>query len=83
MCIHANYDEEKCEWIPSIKIIGNDDNKKLICEKCGRDFNYSEYIKLIQILDPNKDMSFTHCFGYIPAPIKYVIEAELKNINLD
>lgn len=33
MCIHANYDEEKCEWIPSIKIIGNDENKKLICEK--------------------------------------------------
>ena len=83
MCIHADYSEKKCKWIPSVKIEDHDDSQIIICEKCGRRFTQLEFFKLVQIIDPNSDVSFTHCFGRLDAPLKSTIAARLKVDDLD
>lgn len=83
MCIHAEFNEKECRWIPTINIkkIGN--SHILKCRICGRKFTYDEYLSLLKIIDPNYDTSFTHCFGRVAPPAKSTIETNLKSRELD
>lgn len=83
MCVHADYNEKQCRWTPSIKIEDRGEYKTLVCKKCGREFTYSEYLRLIRILNPNYDFSYTHCFMRPTAPSEDVIKATLKAEQLD
>lgn len=83
MCIHAEFNEKELRWIPTINSDAFNTRYELICRTCGRKFTYTEYIKLIKIIDPNYDTSFTHCFGRMIAPSRSTIETNLKSSSLD
>ena len=78
MCIHADYVEKELRWVPSIKVEDGGEYKTLVCEKCGREFTYPEYLRLIRIINPNYDFSYTHCFKRASAPLEDVIKVTMK-----